>query len=142
MGQGNDRGTMYRSALYYFDDDQRRLFEASKAAYNEALATAGKGWGAITTEIWAATDYDEVFYYAEDYHQQYLAKPGSRPYCSAQPLQVSLPPYSEWAPADFSEEVLEEHRPKLPEAFWTEYAPTPHCVIRAPHSPIEWPTEL
>merc|ERR1719414_589809 len=52
MGQGNDRGTQYRSALYYFDDDQRLLYEASKAAYEAALRANRKGAGdAITTEI-------------------------------------------------------------------------------------------
>mmetsp|Transcript_76002 Transcript_76002/g.246135 ORF Transcript_76002/g.246135 Transcript_76002/m.246135 type:complete len:267 (+) Transcript_76002:121-921(+) len=141
MGQGNDRGTMYRSGLYYFDDEQRRLFEASKAAYEQALAQAGRGWGPITTEVRAASDYDNVFYYAEDYHQQYLAKPGSRPYCSAQPQEVSLPPYEEWAPAEWSLELRARHAPKLPEGFWDQHSPTPHCVIRAPHKPIEWQFE-
>ena len=41
-----------------------------------------------------------MFYYGEDEHQQYLAKPGARPYCSAQPQQVSLPPFASWAPAE------------------------------------------
>eukprot|EP00747_Dinoflagellata_sp_TGD_P188873 gnl/TRDRNA2_/TRDRNA2_48470_c0_seq1.p1 gnl/TRDRNA2_/TRDRNA2_48470_c0~~gnl/TRDRNA2_/TRDRNA2_48470_c0_seq1.p1 ORF type:complete len:292 (-),score=54.51 gnl/TRDRNA2_/TRDRNA2_48470_c0_seq1:135-935(-) len=136
MAQGNDRGTQYRSGLYYFDDEQRQLFEASKAAYEAALKKAGKGRGsAITTEIRAAADFpDGVFYYAEDYHQQYLAKPGARPYCSAQPQQVSLPPYEEWVPAA----LKEKYSPKLTESFWKEHSPSPHCVIRAPHEPIKW----
>jgi len=81
MGQGNDRGTQYRSGFYYFDEDQRRLIEASRDAYQERI---GKE---ITTEIAAAADYDKyggLWYYAEKHHQQYLAKPGARPYCSAQ----------------------------------------------------------
>eukprot|EP00928_Gymnodinium_smaydae_P028879 TRINITY_DN21904_c0_g2_i1.p2 TRINITY_DN21904_c0_g2~~TRINITY_DN21904_c0_g2_i1.p2 ORF type:complete len:258 (+),score=53.12 TRINITY_DN21904_c0_g2_i1:81-854(+) len=127
MGQGNDRGTQYRSGLYWFDDEQRQLILASKAAYEKALGRK------ITTECAAASDYDEVFYFGEDYHQQYLAKPGARPYCSAQPQCVSLPPYSEWAPKG-----LEHHAPKLPEAFWKKHAPSPHCVVRAPTAPIEW----
>ena len=72
MGQGNDRGTQYRSGFYWFDDDQKALIEASKAAYEKALANAGKA-RAITTEIAAASDYDKyggIWYYAEDYHQQ------------------------------------------------------------------------
>merc|ERR1712100_183476 len=72
MRQGNDRGTQYRSGLYYFDEEQRQLFQASAKAYEKALRQAGKGRGAITTEIKAASDFDEIFYYAEDYHQQYL----------------------------------------------------------------------
>ncbi|WP_026353861.1 peptide-methionine (S)-S-oxide reductase MsrA [Woodsholea maritima] len=68
MRQGNDQGTQYRSAIYYQNDAQKAEAEASAAAYSEALSQAGKG--AITTEIRQAGP----FYYAEDYHQQYLAK--------------------------------------------------------------------
>ena len=78
MGQGNDRGTQYRSGAYYFDDEQKALIEASKAAYEGALAASGIA-GPITTEVAAASDYDQLFYYGENYHQQYLAKPGARP---------------------------------------------------------------
>jgi hypothetical protein len=192
MGQGNDRGSQYRSGLYYFDDEQKALIEASAAAYGSALEKAGKGQGPITTEIRAASDYPEIFYYAEvplfspclscvcvcgllaqaqlcfcccggwlagwlatclpacaaccdhmvacvcrvplavccvlcagpsasqEYHQQYLAKPGARPYCSAQPQCVSLPPFAEWCP---SPELLAPHSANmLPEQFW--------CVLR------------
>merc|ERR1712178_656008 len=76
MGQGNDRGTQYRSGLYYFDDDQKQLFESSKAAYEDALKAKAKGKGnAITTEIEAVAKFADrsVFYYAEEGHQQYLA---------------------------------------------------------------------
>jgi peptide-methionine (S)-S-oxide reductase len=68
MRQGNDVGTQYRSAIYTFSDAQRAAAEASREAYQRVLAEAG--YGAITTEIAAAPP----FYYAEDYHQQYLAK--------------------------------------------------------------------
>mmetsp|Transcript_81419 Transcript_81419/g.174295 ORF Transcript_81419/g.174295 Transcript_81419/m.174295 type:complete len:633 (-) Transcript_81419:201-2099(-) len=136
MGQGNDRGTQYRSALYYFDDDQRQIFEATKAAYEAALKAKGKGQGQeITTEIRSVTDFREPFYYAEDHHQQYLAKPGARPYCSAQPQEVALPPFEEWAPAA----LKQKYRPKLSEAFWKKHGPTPHCVVKAPNEPISWP---
>eukprot|EP00440_Ansanella_granifera_P030388 gb/GFBE01033012.1/.p1 GENE.gb/GFBE01033012.1/~~gb/GFBE01033012.1/.p1 ORF type:complete len:306 (+),score=71.56 gb/GFBE01033012.1/:1-918(+) len=138
MGQGNDRGTQYRSGLYYFDDEQRQLYEASRAAYQHALKAKGKGRGdEITTEIRAAADFpdSQVFYYGEDYHQQYLAKPGARPYCSAEPQEVSLPPFDEWAPA----ELREKHAPKLAEEFWATHGPKPHCVIRSPNAPIQWP---
>ena len=133
MGQGNDRGTQYRSGAYYFDDEQKALIEASKAAYEGALAAAGIA-GPITTEVAAASDYDQLFYYGENYHQQYLAKPGARPYCSAQPRCVSLPPFESWCPPG-----LEHHAPKLPEAFWAEHGPKPHCVIRSPNPPIVFP---
>jgi peptide-methionine (S)-S-oxide reductase len=68
MRQGNDRGTQYRSAIYVYDEEQRRLAQASKAAYQAELT--GHGHGSITTEIADAGP----FYFAEDYHQQYLAK--------------------------------------------------------------------
>jgi peptide-methionine (S)-S-oxide reductase len=61
MGQGNDRGTQYRSAAYYFDDEQRELVEASKAAYAAALSAQGIS-RPLTTEVGAAP----TFYYAED----------------------------------------------------------------------------
>ena len=60
MGQGNDRGTQYRSALYYFDEEQKQLYESSCAAYEKALQAAGKGRGKITTEIRAVQDFQEV----------------------------------------------------------------------------------
>src|SRR5437867_13331956 len=68
MRQGNDVGTQYRSGIYYFDDAQRRAAESSLDAYQKALTS--RGHGEITTEILPAPE----FYYAEDYHQQYLAK--------------------------------------------------------------------
>mmetsp|Transcript_125665 Transcript_125665/g.222669 ORF Transcript_125665/g.222669 Transcript_125665/m.222669 type:complete len:287 (+) Transcript_125665:1-861(+) len=138
MRQGNDSGTQYRSGLYYFDEEQRDLFHASAKAYEAALRKAGKGRGSITTEIRPAADYEQVFYYAENYHQQYLAKPGARPYCSAQPQVVSLPSYEKWLPDGWSDHQASRHAPRLPEAFWKAHGPTPHCVIRAPNSPIKW----
>jgi len=68
MRQGNDRGTQYRSGIYYFDDAQHQLATQSLQRYEGALRDAG--YGRITTEILPAPP----FYYAEDYHQQYLAK--------------------------------------------------------------------
>lgn len=74
MRQGNDRGTQYRSGIYYFNEKQRELAEQSKAAYQSALNE--KNIGEITTEILPASE----FFYAETYHQQYLHKnPGG--YC-------------------------------------------------------------
>lgn len=139
MGQGNDRGTQYRSALYYFNDDQRKLFEASKVAYEAALKAKNAGLGnRITTEIKAVADLPNGvgFYYAEDYHQQYLAKPGARPYCSAKPQGVSVPPFDEWAPKELQETYL----PKLTEDFWKQHAPQIGCsVVNSPNEPISWP---
>jgi peptide-methionine (S)-S-oxide reductase len=68
MRQGNDRGTQYRSGIYVQSESQQRQAEASRESYQRALSAAGRG--RITTEILPAPE----FYYAEDYHQQYLAK--------------------------------------------------------------------
>jgi peptide-methionine (S)-S-oxide reductase len=68
MRQGNDVGTQYRSGIYVYSPEQRRLAEASRDAYQRVLKAAG--YGTVTTEILDAPE----FYYAEDYHQQYLAK--------------------------------------------------------------------
>ena len=84
MRQGNDVGTQYRSAVYTFDDAQARAVEASRAAYADRLLSAG--YGDITTEIAPAGD----FFYAEDYHQQYLAK-NPHGYCGIGGTGVSCP---------------------------------------------------
>jgi peptide-methionine (S)-S-oxide reductase len=68
MRQGNDVGTQYRSAIFYHDDQQQAAADQSAASFGKKLAEAG--YGAITTEIAPATE----FYFAEDYHQQYLHK--------------------------------------------------------------------
>ena len=84
MRQGNDVGTQYRSGLYYYDDEQKRLALASRDAFQKELAAAG--YGAITTEIAPAPEY----YFAEDYHQQYLAK-NPNGYCGLGGTGVSCP---------------------------------------------------
>jgi peptide-methionine (S)-S-oxide reductase len=84
MRQGNDIGTTYRSAIYYGDDAQREAAEGSKKAFQEVLSKAG--YGEITTEIAPLGP----FYYAEAYHQQYLAKnPGG--YCGIGGTGMSCP---------------------------------------------------
>ena len=84
MRQGNDTGTQYRSGIYTYSDEQRRLAEASREAYQAALTRAG--YSQITTEILEAPE----FYYAEAYHQQYLAKnPGG--YCGLGGTNVACP---------------------------------------------------
>lgn len=84
MRQGNDVGTQYRSGIYVYSPAQRQAAEASQTAYQTALKAAG--YGTITTEILDAPE----FYYAEDYHQQYLAKnPGG--YCGLGGTNVSCP---------------------------------------------------
>ena len=119
--QGNDRGSQYRSALYVDDPTDLNLALASRDQYAKLLAAAG--WGAITTKIASG----ERFHAAEPYHQQYLAKPGSRPYCSAQPTGVSL---AEFPGASY----------QLPASVWQQYDwSIPHCILRGDNTPIPLP---
>ncbi len=84
MRQGNDSGTQYRSAIYTYNDEQKRAAKASREAYQRELTKAG--YGQITTEIADAPE----FYFAEDYHQQYLAKVPNG-YCPNHSTGVTLP---------------------------------------------------
>ncbi|HYL25645.1 MAG TPA: peptide-methionine (S)-S-oxide reductase MsrA [Burkholderiales bacterium] len=84
MRQGNDAGTQYRSTIYCYGDEQLKAAQKSKEMYQQALNQ--KGYGAITTEIRSAPP----FYYAEDYHQQYLGK-NPAGYCGLGGTGVSCP---------------------------------------------------
>ena len=84
MRQGNDIGTQYRSSIFTYSEEQKRKAEASRAAYEAALKD--RGYGAVTTEIVDAPE----FYFAEDYHQQYLSKNPSG-YCGLGGTGVSCP---------------------------------------------------
>ncbi len=84
MRQGNDRGTQYRSGIYFYDEQQEQLARASRERYQAVLK--GQGYGEITTEILPVPE----FYYAEPYHQQYLARnPGG--YCGLGGTGVACP---------------------------------------------------
>ena len=116
--QGNDRGSQYRSAIYTTNKVQKDLSMASLNSYQKLLTA--NGFGKITTEI----KENEKFYYAEEYHQQYLAKPGSRPYCSAMPTKVSL--------GDFPGCCY-----KLKKEVWSFYDwSISHCVLRSDNNQI------
>jgi peptide-methionine (S)-S-oxide reductase len=116
--QGNDRGSQYRSAIYVSDPQQLELALASREAYQQLLS--GAGYGPITTEIASG----RTLWYAEPYHQQYLAKPGSRPYCSAQPSGQRL---GNFAGASY----------QLDPRVWQHYDWTiSHCVLRGDNGPI------
>lgn len=84
MRQGNDSGTQYRSGIYVYSESQKQLAEASREAYQQALNKSG--YGEITTEILDAPE----FYYAEAYHQQYLAK-NPNGYCGLGGTNVACP---------------------------------------------------
>ncbi len=116
--QGNDCGTQYRSAIYTSNSNQLNLVKASFQSYQESLSKMG--FGMITTEI----KENQTLFYAEDYHQQYLAKPGSRPYCSAMPTNVPLEKFSG---SNF----------KLSDKVWSNFDwEIQHCVLRSDNSPI------
>ncbi|MFM8936220.1 MAG: peptide-methionine (S)-S-oxide reductase MsrA [Vulcanococcus sp.] len=118
MAQGNDTGTQYRSAVYVNSPEQLALATASRDRYQELLSAAGRG--TITSEIAEG----QPFYFAETLHQQYLARPGSRPYCSARPSGVSLDGFPG---ASY----------KLPPQVWSHYDwSIPHCVLRGDNTPI------
>jgi len=117
--QGNDRGSQYRSAIYLTNSMQLDLAKSSKISYQESLSK--KGFGLITTEI----KENQKFYFAEEYHQQYLAKSGSRQYCSAMPTNVSL---NDFPGAKF----------KLNRDVWRNYDwDIKHCVLRSDNRPIQ-----
>ena len=116
--QGNDSGSQYRSAIYTTNKNQLVKAIESKKSYQKELQHYG--FGEITTEI----ANNIKFYFAEDYHQQYLAKPGSRPYCSAMPTKVKF--------VDFKGSNF-----KLNEKIWSHYNwDISHCILRGENTPI------
>ncbi len=132
--QGNDRGSQYRSAIYVDCSAHLTLAEASRSSYQEQLTAAG--YPAITTDI-RCTDSPSAhspsahspsttrFWFAELYHQQYLAKPGSRPYCSAQPTGQRLGAFAG------STYLLDP-------MVWGHYDwSVSHCVLRGDNTPIQ-----
>ena len=117
--QGNDSGSQYRSAIYTTTKDQLIKAIDSKNSYQKNLQK--NGFGQITTEI----KNNIKFYFAEDYHQQYLAKPGSRPYCSAMPTKVE---FNDFNGSNF----------KLNEKIWSHYNwDITHCILRGDNTPIK-----
>lgn len=121
-GQGNDRGTQYRTALYVTTEADLAVAKAAIAAYEKAVGAK------VQTELRFPAP---PFFFAEPYHQQYLARPGNRQYCSAMPLGVQLPPYQTWLPAG-------AEPPKLPEGYWDKHGPVEGCVLREPHEQVVW----
>ena len=116
--QGNDRGSQYRSVIYVDSPSLLSVATASRDAYQVLLAAAG--FGAITTEI----KTNQTLHFAEIYHQQYLAKPGARPYCSAQPSGQRLG-------------AFEGSNYKLDARVWDAYDwSISHCILRGDNSPI------
>ena len=117
--QGNDIGTQYRSAIYYKNENNKKIILASKEQYQKELNK--KNLGYIETEI----KMIDTYFYAEQYHQQYLASAGSRQYCSASPTKVKL--------GDFtgSNYKLEDH-------VWENFNwEVDKCVLRSDNNPIK-----
>ena len=116
--QGNDCGTQYRSAIYFNDKNQEEIIINSRKAYQKALEN--NNFGTIETEIKKINKY----FYAEDYHQQYLASFGSRQYCSASPTKINL--------KDF-----ENSNYKLKEEIWENFNwDVDKCVLISNNEPI------
>ena len=117
--QCNDIGTQYRSTIYYTNEKNIDIINLSKEAYQKELND--KNLGLIETEIKMIDSY----YYAEEYHQQYLAVKGSRQYCSASPTKVKL--------GNFNGSNY-----KLPKEIWDNYNwDVDKCVLRSNNKPIE-----
>tara|TARA_B100001109_G_scaffold244669_1_gene231610 strand:+ start:72 stop:776 length:705 start_codon:yes stop_codon:yes gene_type:complete len=116
--QGNDIGTQYRSAIYYKNENNKEIILASKEQYQKDLNK--KSLGLIATEI----KMIDTYFYAEPYHQQYLASEGSRQYCSASPTRVKL--------GDFigSNYKLKNH-------IWEKFNwEVDKCVLRSDNKPL------
>ena len=116
--QGNDCGTQYRSAIFFNDKSQEEIIINSQKAYQKALEK--DNFGAIQTEIKFLNNY----FYAEEYHQQYLASLGSRQYCSASPTKIKL--------NDF-----ENCNYKLKDEIWDNFNwEVDKCVLISTNDPI------
>ena len=117
--QGNDMGTQYRSAIYYKNENNIEIILASKEQYQKELNK--NNLGLIETEIKMIDNY----FYAEDYHQQYLASPGSRQYCSASPTKVKL---GHFIGSNY----------KLKDYIWENFNwEVNKCVLRSDNNPIK-----
>ena len=117
--QGNDCGTQYRSAIYFSNSSQQEIIINSQKAYQEALEK--NNFGTIQTEIKKLNKY----FYAEDYHQQYLASFGSRQYCSASPTKINL-------------KKFENCNFKLNEEVWDNFNwEVDKCVLISTNDPIK-----
>ena len=117
--QGNDVGSQYRSAIYFKNEDNKKVILASKEQYQKELNK--NNLGIIETEIKKI----ETYFYAEQYHQQYLASLGSRQYCSASPTKVKL--------ASFTGSNY-----KLKDDIWENFNwEVDKCVLRSDNNPIK-----
>ena len=117
--QGNDIGSQYRSAIFYTNESNKEIINSSREAYQRELNA--NNFGLIETEI----KMIESYYYAEEYHQQYLAVDGSRQYCSAAPTKVKL---GNFKGCNY----------KLPEEIWDNFNwDVDKCVLRSNNNPIE-----
>ena len=117
--QGNDMGTQYRSAIYFTNDKYKDKIFSSKESYQKELID--NNFGLIETEI----KMIDTYYYAEEYHQQYLAIEGSRQYCSASPTKVKLGSFN-------------GSNYKLENEIWDNFNwEVDKCVLRSNNKPID-----
>ena len=117
-GQGNDIGSQYKSAIYFINSKNEKIINNSRKAYQELLFN--NNFGLIQTEIKKIKEY----FYAENYHQQYLSIKGSRQYCSASPTNIKLEGFTG---ANY----------KLEKKLWDNFDwQIKHCVLRANNDPL------
>ena len=135
-------GPAYTSCIYTTTDLQQDLAVLSKAAYQKALRGDPAGQHTASEIVTRVVPLlNSAFTLAPPKHQQYLAKPGARPYCSAAPLAVQLPPYETWRSAGDgtgASGANDGHRPKLGAAFWRKHGPSPSCVLKVTDEQIAW----
>lgn len=118
--QGRDRGTQYRSGVFTADEEQATVVRAALRAFGTVLL-GQPGGRSITTEV----SVGHTFWFAESKHQQYLAKPGARKYCSAEPTGQPVPPLDSWG---LPPEVATKYAPLLPERFWGSFNGSIHTA--------------
>lgn len=130
-GQGNDHGTQYRTGIYFSTKAEEIMANAAKKAYQKSIELdEDVDDKPIATEI---VKLDKWFF-AEAYHQQYLAQPGSRKYCSARPLEVSMISFDQWGTKvleNLKDDEIKQigGEAKLPEKYWKKYGPKSSCSV-------------
>ena len=149
MRTGNDVGPAYTSSIYTTSAVQQRLAAHSRGEYQKAILDAGNE-AQIVTQVLPLLDGSFVL--APPKHQQYLAKSGARPYCSATPLLVHLPA-SAWLGVDSDggdgggggcgggedgDGQFSSSQPRLGAAFWRKHGPSPSCVLKVTDEQISW----
>ena len=127
--QGNDIGDQYRSAAFYSSQDEKEIIQAALKQYESQLGEK------IMTEILPHDDFHPFYFDNSGIHQQYLAKPTSRKYCSTTPKGIQLADWKKWVPVN----LQSKYAPKLSDDFWEKHGTASKCSLVSSVSPIKWP---